>query len=202
MINKIAFTLMAAVALATTSLAQEARSQQSRFLGNMTVREAIDAGRSGKAAVPAERLDIVRSAYKAAAAEDSPSVDPDLSGTWYVKIPGDVPEHDFYSLQSFHEGGTFTEASSLLPQLAEAPAHGVWGHCVAHNCVLTFEVLEFDPMGQYYGRLRLRTAVHLQPRSSHFTAEFLVDFIENDGTVIPDIASGTMLGQRLQLLPN
>jgi hypothetical protein len=202
MLNKIAFTLMAAMALATTSLAQDVRAQQSRFLGNMTVREAIDAARSGKAPVTSETLTNVRSAYKAAAAEDSPTVDPDLAGSWYVKIPGDVPEHDFYSLQSFHQGGTFSEASSLLPQLAEAPAHGVWGHCVAHNCILTFDVLEFDPMGQYYGRLRLRTAVHIQPRSSHFTAEFLVDFIENDGTVIPDIGSGTMLGQRLQLLPN
>jgi len=202
MINKIAYTLMAALAFAVGSFAQDASVHHSRFLGKTTIEDAVTAARSGKADISTDTLSNVESAYKNAANTESPTVDPDLSGSWYVRIPGDVPEHDFYSLQSFHQGGTFSEASSLLPQLAEAPAHGVWGRCVAQNCILTFEVLEFDPMGQYYGRLRLRTAVHLQPRASHFTAEFLVDFIENDGTIIPNIGSGNLFGQRMQLLAN
>jgi hypothetical protein len=46
-----------------------------------------------------------------------------LVGTWHITVPASPP---FEALHAYHVGGTMTEVSSLLPSLAETPAHGVW----------------------------------------------------------------------------
>jgi hypothetical protein len=121
-----------------------------------------------------------------------------LVGTWYITVPGPTPEENFYAYQTFGADGTFVETSSLLATLTEGPAHGVWEKA-RRGFVLTFELFAFDPESRSpVGRVRVRNYLQVAD-ADHFTSDSAVDFIELDGTVIPNIATGPFSGERVQL---
>jgi hypothetical protein len=117
-----------------------------------------------------------------------------LGGTWNIVVPGDAP---FEALQTFNDDGTFVETSSLLGTLSEGPAHGVWEYR-KRGAVLTFELFAFDGDGNQVGRVRVRAAIRLID-DENLTADTAVDFIDLDGTVTQNIATGPFYGKRLKL---
>jgi len=124
-----------------------------------------------------------------------------LTGTWLV----DVPESDggfpaFQALHTFHNDGTFTETSNLLGGGEEGPAHGVWRRIDSTNYALTFYLFVFDENGDAADMVRVRVAIQLID-NDHLTAQTAVDFIEPDGTIIPNIDSGPFTGTRLKVEP-
>lgn len=123
-----------------------------------------------------------------------------LTGTWYVTVPGATPDQTFYAYQTFSADGTFVETSSLLITLTEGPAHGVW-EPKRSGSALTFELFAFDPAtGTQVGRIRVRCLVKLTD-PDHLTADTVVDFIEPNGNVIPEIATGPFTGERVKIKP-
>ena len=119
-----------------------------------------------------------------------------IVGTWNVTVP--VAEGNFYALQTFNVDGTFTETSSLLGMLPEGPSQGVWEYR-RRGTVLTFELFAFVPgTGESVGRLRVRNFIQLTD-GNRFASDYVLDFIELDGTVIENIGSGTFTGERLQV---
>jgi len=117
-----------------------------------------------------------------------------LTGTWNVVVPGDAL---FEALQTFNDDGTFVETSSLLGTLTEGPAHGVWEYR-KRGAVLTFELFAFDGDGNHAGRIRVRAAIRLIDEDN-LIADAAVDFIDLDGTVTENIATGPFYGKRLKL---
>jgi hypothetical protein len=121
-----------------------------------------------------------------------------LVGTWYMTVPDSPGAPGFNAFQTFNEEGTMTETSSLLGHLAEGPAHGVW-EGKDSNYKVTFEVFVFDENGDSVGRVRVRVAITLIG-NDNLTANSAVDFIEPDGTVIPNIGSSPFTGTRMKVL--
>ena len=124
-----------------------------------------------------------------------------LVGTWLVDISesdGGLPP--FQALQTFHADGTFVETSSLLGGGEEGPAHGVWHRINNNNYALTFYLFVFDENGDAAGMVRVRAAVHLID-NDRLSGDTAVDFIEPDGTIIPDIDGGPFMGTRLRVEP-
>jgi hypothetical protein len=62
---------------------------------------------------------------------------------------------------------------------------------------VTFEVFIFDENGESVGRVRVRVAITLIG-NDNLTANSAVDFIEPDGTVIPNIGSSPFTGTRMK----
>lgn len=121
-----------------------------------------------------------------------------IVGTWVMTVsPVGAPL--FNSLQTYNDDGTMTETSSHLAQLASGPAHGVWEGKKSDYAV-TFELFAFDPSGQAVGRIRVRSKIHLI-NDNTLTADGAIDFIQPDGTVIPNIASAPFTGTRMNVLP-
>lgn len=124
-----------------------------------------------------------------------------LVGTWYVNIPtsnGGLPP--FNALQTFNDGGTFTESSDLLVTQTEGPAFGVWkGNGARYN--LTFQLFIFDPeKKESVGMVRVRAVIRMIS-NDEFVADSAVDFIAPDGTVEKGIDGGPFHGKRVKVLP-
>jgi hypothetical protein len=123
-----------------------------------------------------------------------------LVGTWRVVVPtsaGGSPP--FEALHTYHGDGTLSETSSLLGKLNEGPAQGVWkGH--DDDFAGTFELFIFDENGASIGRVRVRTAIHLDSRD-HLSGRYAVDLLDPNGTVTPDIDGGTFTGTRMRVEP-
>lgn len=191
------FTLL----LLTLGMTASATAQKGKLYKGVDWLELSREVKSGRIKVDQSVVDIVESAY-AAAPETEPNenaVSNNLTGTWYCTVPGPTPEATFYAYQTFGLGGTFVETSSLLATLTEGPAQGVWERRFNGN-ILTFELFAFDPStGSQVGRVRVRNYITMEDRA-HFVANSVVDFIELDGTVIPNIAAGPFYGERVQLL--
>jgi hypothetical protein len=158
-------------------------------------KKAVEAARSGDAKIDKESLARVEEAY-AESKEEAILILPQLTGTWYVTVPGPTPAETFYAYQTFGADGTFVETSSLLVTLTEGPAHGVYER-IRRGYVLTFELFAFDPEeGVQVGRVRVRCFIRTTS-SNTFDADSVVDFIELDGTVIRNIAAGPFSGERV-----
>jgi hypothetical protein len=129
------------------------------------------------------------------------AVDPKrkLVGTWVITVPDAPDSPGFSALQTFNDDGTMTETSSLLGQLPEGPAHGVWDGKKSDYAV-TFELFAFDPSGVSVGRIRVRASIHLV-NDDNLTADTAVDFIDPDGSITLNIGSGPFTGKRIQLVP-
>ncbi|HSE37661.1 MAG TPA: hypothetical protein VLG74_10185 [Blastocatellia bacterium] len=120
-----------------------------------------------------------------------------IVGTWVMTVsPSDSPA--FTSLQTYNDDGTMTETSSLLHQ-GVGPAHGVWEGKKSDYAV-SFELFAFDPSGGPVGRLRVRGRIRMSDNDT-LTADGVVDFIQPDGTVIPNVASTPFTGTRIKLVP-
>ena len=122
-----------------------------------------------------------------------------LVGTWVMNVAGSADAPGFNALQTYNEDGTMTETSDLLAQLLEGPAHGVWSG-KKNDYSVTFELFAFDENHQSVGRIRVRVSIHIV-NDDNLTAMAAVDFIEPDGTVIPDIGGGPFTGTRVKVLP-
>lgn len=121
-----------------------------------------------------------------------------LVGTWYVVVPDAPDAPGFQAYQTFHEGGTFTETSSLLGRVPEGPAHGAWRQRPDGTYLLTFELFTFDEHGDTNGRVRVRVAIRLVD-ADHFTAQSTVDVLLPDGTEIPAVATSPFSGERVKI---
>lgn len=119
-----------------------------------------------------------------------------IVGTWHVFV--DQPG-GFNALQTFHADGTFTETSDLLATLAEGPAQGIWKK-VGSVYKLTFVLFAFNPDHSPAGKIRVRAEMTLTPNGRRFDAQYEVDFIDLDGTVIPDIGTGRGVAFKQRLL--
>ncbi|HYE74743.1 MAG TPA: hypothetical protein VEF04_15500 [Blastocatellia bacterium] len=123
-----------------------------------------------------------------------------IVGTWYINIPtsnGGLPP--FNALQTFHDGGTFTESSDLLITQTEGPAFGVWsGKGWFYN--LTFQLFVFDPENKVpVGMVRVRVAIRLL-NQDELAGDTVVDFIAPDGTIELGIDGGPFTGKRIKVL--
>lgn len=123
-----------------------------------------------------------------------------IVGTWSVHIPtsnGGLPP--FNALQTFHDGGTFTESSDLLITQTEGPAFGVWkGNGYRYN--LTFQLFVFDPeKKESVGLVRVRAFIRMIS-DDEFEAESVVDFIAPDGTIEKAIDGGPFTGKRVKVV--
>jgi hypothetical protein len=191
--NRISMGLVLALAIVGLSgvVTAQDSSPRSAYLPGVDLKTVIEAARAGLTkdvrGIKTEEPD---------GGETNVVFNPNLTGTWNVTVTGAGP-NPFYSMQTFN-GGTFTETSSQLGLLHEGPAHGVYS-CGTHFCNLTFETFEFDPDGIYWGKIRLRALI-TQNSTTTFSADYSVDFIELDGTVIPDIGSGTFSAVKMQVL--
>lgn len=121
-----------------------------------------------------------------------------IIGTWVVKVPGPTPEETFYAIQTFHQGGTFSENSTLLPLLVESPAQGSWER-KGDEYKMTFILFRFAEDGGFDGYVRVRNTIHLT--GDRFDSESIVDLIEKDGTVIEAVATGPFFGLRQKADP-
>lgn len=192
------FSLVLIMALVIFGLSMSATAQKGKLFKGVDWRSMADAAKAGKTSPDQSIIDIVNRAYneKVPASEDAVSANP--TGTWYVTVPGETPESTFYAYHTFGQEGTFVETSSLLATLTEGPAHGVWERRMG-GFVLTFELFAFDPESRaQVGRVRVRNFIVMEDRSN-FTSNSVVDFIELDGTVIPNIGAGPYSATRVQL---
>lgn len=158
---------------------------------------SIEAAREGRSTASPEILERIKAAYaEERVVSQENFLFGSLVGTWYVTVPGPTPAETFYAYHTYGIDGTFVETSSLLGTLAEGPAHGVWEYR-RRGAVLTFELFAFAEDGSQVGRIRVRNFIRVNNDS--FISDSAVDFIELDGTVIPDIATGTYTGVRVQV---
>jgi hypothetical protein len=138
-------------------------------------------------------------AMSAGVRAQTPSLDR-IVGTWVVHVPD--PTEPFDSLQTFSADGTFTENSSLLAQLIEGPGHGVWRSTGGGTYLCTFQLFTFGDDRTANGRIRIRAQIALDD-NDHFTARFVVDFMQSDGTVMNSVGSGSFTGTRMAVVsPN
>jgi hypothetical protein len=121
-----------------------------------------------------------------------------IIGTWVVKVPGATPEETFYAIHTFHQGGTFSENSTLFPLLVEGPAQGNWER-KGDAYKLTFILFRFAEDGAFDGYVRVRNTIHLT--GDRLDSETIVDLIEKDGSVIEAVATGPFFGLRQKADP-
>jgi len=121
-----------------------------------------------------------------------------IIGTWAVKVPGPTPEETFYAIQTFHQGGTFSENSTLFPLLVEGPAQGSWER-KGDVYKLTFILFRFAEDGAFDGYVRVRNTIHVT--GDRLDSESIVDLIEKDGSVIEAVATGPFFGLRQKADP-
>lgn len=122
-----------------------------------------------------------------------------LVGAWEINVTeSEMHFPPFNALHVFHQGGTFTEVSNLLPGLAETPAKGVWD-LEGDRYLLTFELFVFDEQKQPAGIVRVRVSLKLL-NSNELAGDTVVDFIAPDGTVELGIDKGPFTGKRIKLM--
>lgn len=195
MFNKLAITLTVFIALFGISCSAMAQSKQVKPATKVPIMDLVNMAREGRSKADPEIVRIVREAYSepAASREESSSISNDLTGTWYIVVPGAAP---FSAYHTFGSDGTFVETSSLLGMNGEGPAHGTWERSL-RGSLLTFELFAFDPAtGESVGRIRVRNFVRVN--NGRLNAIGVVDFIDPDGTVTEGIDTGTFTGDRVR----
>lgn len=195
MFNKLAITLTVFITLFGISCSAMAQSKQVKPATKVSIMDLVNMAREGRSKADPEIVRMVQDAYSepAASREESASISNDLTGTWYIVVPGAAP---FSAYQTFGSDGTFVETSSLLGMNGEGPAHGTWERSL-RGSLLTFELFAFDPAtGESVGRIRVRNFVRIN--NGRLNAIGVVDFIDPDGTVTEGIDTGTFTGDRVR----
>ncbi|CAN5229923.1 hypothetical protein BH10ACI1_BH10ACI1_27520 [soil metagenome] len=191
-------TLTLALLVVSLGLCIVTNAQKGKLFKGVDWVKTVEAAKNGNVNIDKEVIARVEAAYAEEAEDTTASFLTRLTGTWYVTVPGATPAETFYAYQTFGEDGTFVETSSLLITLTEGPAHGVW-QSRRNGAVYTFELFAFDPEeGVQVGRVRVRNFARMSD-NNHILVDSAVDFIELDGTVIPNIATGHYTGERVQL---
>jgi hypothetical protein len=118
----------------------------------------------------------------------------DLEGTWRVEVVQydcanpSITFPPFYSLLSFHRGGTETETTSnpaLLPG-QRTSGHGFWKSSGDHQYLMATEAFILSdslatPPGLKTGSQKIVQAIVLTDEN-HFASNGTVDFFKTDGT--------------------
>jgi hypothetical protein len=122
-----------------------------------------------------------------------------LVGAWEIHVAESAMHFPpFGALHVFHQGGTFTEVSNLLPGLSETPAKGIWD-IEGDRYLLTFELFVFDEQKQPAGIVRVRVSIKLV-NANELVGDTVVDFIAPDGTVELGIDKGPFTGKRIKVM--
>jgi hypothetical protein len=122
-----------------------------------------------------------------------------LVGAWEINVTESAMHFPpFSALHAFHQGGTFTEVSNLLPGLNETPAKGIWD-VEGDRYLLTFELFVFDEQKQPAGIVRVRVSLKLV-NANELQGDTVVDFIAPDGTVELAIDKGPFTGKRIKVM--
>ncbi len=183
--------LIGLLALVSLTVNAQNNNRSARTARGLDIKKMVELARFGVSQASPEVSARVRKVYREKGGIGNGH---NLIGTWNVVVPGEPP---FNALQTFHQDGTFTETSSLLATLTEGPAHGVWEY-KRRGAALTFELFAFDPDGNQAGRIRVRCAIRMIDEDN-FEADAAIDFIELDGTEVPEIATGSFTASRLKL---
>ncbi len=188
------FTMIAATLALTVAASAQAKKQGR----NARLFELVQSAKQGKAKLNPEIAQRVADDFATEAVDDEAAA-PSIIGTWNCHIPtSDGGNPPFDALQTFGSDGTFVETSSLLGMGGEGPAHGVYQR-FKRGYLLTFVLFVFDPeTGESVGQVRVRASIRLTGPND-FTANSAVDFIEPDGTVIPNIDGGPFGGTKIQV---
>jgi hypothetical protein len=196
MFNKIAISLTVFMLLIGASCSAMAQGKQAQpATKKVSIMDLVNLAREGRSKADPEIVRAVQEAYSepVAVRGENASMGNDLTGTWYIVVPGAAP---FSAYHTFGSDGTFVETSSLLGMNGEGPAHGTWERSF-RGSLLTFELFAFDPAtGETVGRIRVRNFVRIN--NGTLSAIGVVDFIELDGTVIENIDTGTFTGERVR----
>jgi len=127
------------------------------------------------------------------------TVTPDpFVGTWIIKINESrtgLPV--FRAMHTYHGDGTISENSSLLPQLNENPAQGIWRRDGTQYKTV-FQLFVYDDKKEYAGMVRVRGTVTFIT-ADRIQGNFVVDFLSPDGAVDLNIDSADAVGVRLKL---
>ena len=120
-----------------------------------------------------------------------------IVGSWRFKV--DVPNlPTFLVLQTFHKDHTFVDANSMNPSV-ESSAHGVWKKIDRNKYAVTAEFFSFDEDKTLTGTIRARLTIFLND-IDHASGYAVLDFIDLDGNVMPEINSATFTGKRIKLV--
>lgn len=195
--RKIALTF--ALLVVGLGLTIAASAQKNRLYRGVNWKQRVEDARSGKIKIDKEALARVAEAY----AEKSEGVvldsNANLTGTYFVTVPGATPADDFFAYWTLGNEGTFVETSSLLATLTEGPAHGAYQR-TRRGANLTFELFAFDPdAGAAVGRIRVRATIQMNG-GNNISGYAAAEFIEADGTVVP-LGAGPYSGEKVQVRP-
>lgn len=150
---------------------------------------------------PVLLLAVLLLAPLAAAAEPlaAPVRMSNVVGTWVFDVTFD-PELDlppFRAIQTFHAGGTLTETTDLLGQLAEGPGAGAWrGSGTDYEA--TFQLFAFDENGTDIGTIEVRERIRIEGgrRASGRAEAFFIDPASGEVTAL---GGGPIVGRRVRV---
>lgn len=194
--RKIALTLVLLVM--SLGMVVAANAQNKRLFKGVNWKQRIEDARSGKTEIDKEALARVEEAYaEKPEYPDSSILNLNLTGTYFITVPGPTPADDFFAYWTLGDDGTFVETSSILVTLNEGPAHGAYEKR-GRGAILTFELFAFDPeAGVSVGRIRVRATIQTEGRD-HITGYAAAEFLDPDGTIIP-LGAGPYSGERVQV---
>jgi hypothetical protein len=129
------------------------------------------------------------------------SVRPDpLVGTWLYKVYDETGRNEiFRAIQTYHGDGTLTEVSSLLPNLDESPAQGLWKRD-GTRYQIWFILFTFDKQKNFTGYVRVRLTMEMETEDK-IRGESVVDVIAPDGQLTLNVFKGPLEGTRFKLDP-
>ncbi len=130
-----------------------------------------------------------------ASASTSQAAEGKVVGTWNINVPtSDAGTPPALVLYTFHEDGTSVGSATSV---GEGPEHGVWAR-QGKIFVGTFEAFIFDATGNSTGRIHVRFSFAFSD-ADHTSGKYIVDFIDPNGQVTPNVDSGPFTGTRLKL---
>lgn len=131
-------------------------------------------------------------------------------GTWQVEVtvrfdaadcttspPVPVGPNPFPSLNTFHEGGTFSETGSRSPPSARGPGHGIWKRTGRNTFVIRNLFQGYDPNGLLATNMDIRSEVTMSADGSTFSGTSRLSLSDISGNTLPFCA--TLEGVRVTL---
>lgn len=116
-----------------------------------------------------------------------------LEGTWHVDFTSFVcetgaPRGIGQALNTYLQGGSMLETGN--GSLFRSPGHGTWQHVGGRNFTATLTFFRFsNTNGAFIGTARATKNVTVGDDDNEFTATLTVEFVNQDGTVIPNICT-------------
>ena len=127
--------------------------------------------------------------------------DPSVVGTWRVTITFPGVPIEFYSLETFHDGGTMTDFYGESPRFG--PYAGVWKRMrgQGHFAATIEDFFDGDSDGNYDGRFRVRLTLHMLDADT-FVGTAAIDTLTLDGTTAttPPFLGTTVRATRMKVV--